>query len=91
MAGTADIVVRSFAGLTLRAGELVFSPQLPPRLPSLGFTIHHRGHGIDVTLTRKELRLTSSPSSAEPIVVDVRGKRGPLRGGSEKVFRLHAG
>ncbi|MEJ1087698.1 MULTISPECIES: glycosyl hydrolase family 65 protein [Microbacterium] len=88
MAGTADIVVRSFAGLTLRAGELIFTPRLPPRLRSVSFTIHHRGHGITVWLTPQELRLVCAPSSAAPVVVDVHGTRMPLSGGTEQVFAL---
>ena len=89
MAGTADIVVRAFAGLTLRAGSLIFNPQLPPRLPRVTFMIHHRGHGITVTLTQQELRLVSAPSSADPVLVDVHGTRELLSGGAEKVFDLH--
>lgn len=82
MAGTADIVVRSFAGLTLRDGDLAFSPRLPDPLPGVSFTIRHRGHRIHVTVTPDELTVHSAPTTAAAIGVRLAGKRHDLTGGS---------
>ncbi|MGQ3201362.1 glycoside hydrolase family 65 protein [Microbacterium aurantiacum] len=82
MAGTADIVVRSFAGLTLRDGDLAFCPCLPDHLPGVSFTIRHRGHRISVTVTHAELAVHSAPTTVGAIGARLAGRRYDLTGGS---------
>ena len=71
MAGTVDLPVRSFAGMTLGDGELVFTPRLPPHLASVEFRIRYRGHLIDVTLGRTSLKVHARRGSAPAIRVRV--------------------
>jgi trehalose/maltose hydrolase-like predicted phosphorylase len=71
MAGTVDLPVRSFAGMTLGDGELVFTPRLPPHLASVEFRIRYRGHLIDVTLGRASLKVHARRGSAPAIRVRV--------------------
>lgn len=82
MAGTADIVVRSFAGLTLNGGDLSFSPSLPEHLTGVSFTIQHRGHCLAVTVTHTELVVRAAPTTAVPVGVRVGAIRHELAGGS---------
>ncbi|WP_217914766.1 HAD-IA family hydrolase [Miltoncostaea marina] len=63
MAGTIDIVTRSFAGMTLHGNRIGFAPRLPDGLRHVQFQIHHRGHRVRVSLDRSRLRLTAAPSA----------------------------
>lgn len=67
MAGTVDLVARSFAGMQLHAEMTTFAPRLPPRLARVRFQFAVRGHRIDVDLDHEALRLHLLPSSAPPI------------------------
>ena len=88
MAGTADLVVRSFAGLHIEAGALTFTPRLPPRLRSVGFQIRHRGQRIDVSLTTEMLRLQLHPCHAAAVQVGVDDTYVWLEGGQGTDFPL---
>lgn len=82
MAGTADIVVRSFAGLTLNGGDISFSPSLPDHLTGVSFTIQHRGHCLAVTVTHTQLVVRAAPSTADPVGVRIGAIRHELAGNS---------
>ena len=71
MAGTIDLPVRSFAGMTLGDDELVFTPHLPSHLARVEFQIRYRGHLVDVTLGPSSLKLHARPGSAPAIRVRV--------------------
>jgi trehalose/maltose hydrolase-like predicted phosphorylase len=88
MAGTADILVRAFAGLQLKAGALVFDPRMPARLGAVGFQMQYRGHRIDVSLRTGCLRVQLQPCTAPPIRIVVAGDCALLAGGEEKAFPL---
>ena len=91
MAGTADLAVRSFAGLRTEADALTFIPRLPPPLRSIGFQVLYRGQRIDVSLSREALRLHLHPCSADPVRIGVRGTFAVLAGGETKEFPLEPG
>nr|WP_161499017.1 glycoside hydrolase family 65 protein [Cryobacterium aureum] len=67
MAGTVDLVARSFAGLQFDSKRISFAPRLPARLASVSFQFAYRGHRIDVDLNREALHLHLLPSTAPPI------------------------
>ncbi len=73
MAGTVDIILRSYGGLKTRAGILMLDPRLPRELPRVGFQVHYRGQSIDVHLTHHNARLRLDPNSVNAVNVAVRG------------------
>jgi trehalose/maltose hydrolase-like predicted phosphorylase len=55
-----------------RGPVLRFDPALPPQVKQLNFSVHYRGHRIDVELAEDHMRLGSRPGPAQPIQVLVR-------------------
>jgi beta-phosphoglucomutase family hydrolase len=71
MAGTIDIVTRSFAGVTVDGNAVTLDPRLPVRLAGARFELQHRGQRLRVSLTPTSTRVTADPCAANPDV-DVR-------------------
>ncbi|PND53282.1 family 65 glycosyl hydrolase [Rhodococcus sp. ENV425] len=88
MAGTVDIVTRSFAGVRFDSDRLVFAPQMPPEIRQLQFQLHYRGHRIDVRVDDTTLYLTAHRCIATPVTVDVGGVHRTLGGGQTLQFPL---
>jgi trehalose/maltose hydrolase-like predicted phosphorylase/beta-phosphoglucomutase-like phosphatase (HAD superfamily) len=88
MAGTVDIVLRSLAGLRPRGEVLRFDPALPPQVKQVRFSVHYRGHRVDVTLAEDRLEVGSRPGPAQPIKVLVRDQTVELAPGAEHGFSL---
>jgi trehalose/maltose hydrolase-like predicted phosphorylase len=91
MAGTIDLPVRSFAGMTLGDDELVFAPRLPPNLTRVGFQIRYRGHLVDVMLRDRSLELRVHAGSAPAIHVRVGAVAVPLSAGQIRTFAIGPG
>lgn len=90
MAGTADLVVRVFAGLRTNAHALTLDPRLPTRVSNVRFQVQYRGHRIDVALSAENLHLRLYPCSAPPISIGVRGTYARFAGGDEREFLLES-
>lgn len=88
MAGTADLPVRAFAGMTLGDDELVFTPRLPPHLTRLAFQVRYRGHLLDVDVSGNRLRLHARPGVAPTIRLQVATHRATLSAGQARVFDI---
>jgi alpha,alpha-trehalase len=88
MAGTVDIVLRCLAGLRPRGEVLRFDPALPPQVKQVRFSVHYRGHRIDVALAEDHLRLRSRPGPAQPIQILVRDQTIELAPGREREIPL---
>jgi beta-phosphoglucomutase family hydrolase len=87
MAGTIDIITRSFAGLRTQEDTLALDPRLPRELRRAKFQIQHRGQRIDVSLRADSLRLTAHHCAANPRVrVMVAGEPTTLVGGQTGNF-----
>jgi alpha,alpha-trehalase len=69
MAGTVDIVLRCLTGMRARGPVLRFEPALPTEVKQLKFSVHYRGHRIDVELAEDHMQLSSRPGPAQPIQV----------------------
>lgn len=91
MAGTTDLVMRSFAGLRLRGDELIFDPRLPPHVSRLTFQVHYREQLIEVTLNHQKLRVDLRPSRAAAVRVRVGDTSVLLAGDEGMTFPLHPG
>jgi trehalose/maltose hydrolase-like predicted phosphorylase/beta-phosphoglucomutase-like phosphatase (HAD superfamily) len=88
MAGTVDIVLRCLTGLRARGKLLRFEPALPPEVKQLNFSLHYRGHRIDVELAGDHMWLGSRPGAAEPIQVLVHDQTVELAPGQEREVSL---
>ena len=88
MAGTVDIVQRRLSGMRAQGEMLRFDPALPPDVKQLRFSIHYRGHRIEIMLTEDQMRITSRPGTASPIQVSVRGETVTLAVGEQTNFAL---
>jgi trehalose/maltose hydrolase-like predicted phosphorylase/beta-phosphoglucomutase-like phosphatase (HAD superfamily) len=88
MAGTVDILLRCLAGLRPRGEVLRFDPALPPEVKQLKFSVHYRGHRIDVTLVEDHLVVRSRPGGARPIQVLVHDETVELAPGDRHEFSL---
>lgn len=87
MAGTVDIVLRTFTGMRVEADTLVFTPRPPGGLRCAEFQIGYRGQRISVTLDHETLRLCACPSPAGPVQVQVGGLTAHLGGGQTLEFK----
>lgn len=84
MAGTADIVLRTFTGMRMQAHTLIFRPRPPGALRSVTFEVRYRDQRITVTMDQRRLRLAAQPGTAQPVRVVV-GDASVLLGGGESV------
>ncbi|PPB48763.1 family 65 glycosyl hydrolase [Arthrobacter pityocampae] len=71
MAGSVDVVQRSFAGLRMHADALVFTPRLPTELQRVSFRIRYRGLPLDITLGHDTLTVVAAESTADAVRVRV--------------------
>jgi trehalose/maltose hydrolase-like predicted phosphorylase len=89
MAGTLDLVQRSYAGTYISDGVLCFDPRLPNRLASLSFSMQFRQTPIQLTLTRDRLTLAlHAEGGSRSVRVAVRDDVRKLTVGDRTVFEL---
>ena len=91
MAGTIDVVQRSFAGLRFSGDTILFAPNLPTGLRAVGFEVLYRGHKLKIHLTEGHLDIASAPGNAGPINVRVHGSMLVLPPGQARHVPLAAG
>ena len=88
MAGTVDVVLRCLTGMRARGEELRFGPALPPEVSQMRFSVHYRGHRIDVTLNQDYMEISSRPNTVGPVTVSVRGDSAGLKPGDRHYFKF---
>ena len=89
MAGTLDLVQRSYAGIYVRDDVLCFDPRLPSQLDGLSFSMQCREAPIQVMLTGDRLTLAVRAEGASRSVrVAVRDDVRELNAGDRAVFEL---
>jgi trehalose/maltose hydrolase-like predicted phosphorylase/beta-phosphoglucomutase-like phosphatase (HAD superfamily) len=88
MAGTVDIVLRCLTGMRARGPVLRFDPALPPQVKQLRFSVHYRGHRVDVELAQDRVVVGSRPGAALPIQVLVRDQTVELAPGQQREVSL---
>jgi trehalose/maltose hydrolase-like predicted phosphorylase len=89
MAGTLDLVQRSYAGTYFSNGVLCFDPRLPSRLDGLSFWMQFRQTPIQVTLTHDQLTLVlPAEGGSRSVRVAVRDDVREMSVGDSTVFEL---
>ena len=91
MAGTVDLVQRSFTGMVLLDDAIWFDPLLPDEIDRLEMRLHYRQHaGLRVEVTHDQLTITSPlpVDGAPPVRVGVRDEAVMLEGGMTRTFDL---
>jgi trehalose/maltose hydrolase-like predicted phosphorylase/beta-phosphoglucomutase-like phosphatase (HAD superfamily) len=88
MAGTVDIVLRCLTGMRARGPVLRFEPALPTEVKQLKFSVHYRGHRIDVELAEDHMQLSSRSGPAQPIQVLVHDQTVELAPGQAREVSL---
>jgi len=71
-----------------RGDVLWFNPALPAELTELRFSVHYRGHRVDVTITRERFRVAARPGPGRPIKLGVDDKMIDLEPGGTVELEL---
>jgi alpha,alpha-trehalase len=88
MAGSVDLVQRSYAGVEVADGVLVINPGLPDELERVALTVHHRGQRLHIEADHREVSVRSVPRRAAPIQVRLVTMETELRPGESHVMTL---
>ncbi|HKB30053.1 MAG TPA: glycosyl hydrolase family 65 protein [Streptosporangiaceae bacterium] len=88
MAGTVDIVQRCLGGLEVRRDVLWFNPALPPEVPRLRFSVHYRGHRLQIDITDERIHVIGRPGPTSPITLGFRGMTCQLQPGETAEFLM---
>ncbi|OSC32071.1 family 65 glycosyl hydrolase [Mycobacterium vulneris] len=88
MAGTADMVLRCYAGVETRGDVLHLHPVLPSEIGRASFEIIYRDQPVDVELTQRYARIRLLPCAADPIQVCVEGSTKTLGPGQSWAVHL---
>jgi trehalose/maltose hydrolase-like predicted phosphorylase/beta-phosphoglucomutase-like phosphatase (HAD superfamily) len=86
MAGSIDVVQRSFAGLRITRDALHFTPRLPAELRRVDFQVRYRDQLLAVHLETDRLLVSAAPGDAAPVLVRVGTRKVLLRAGEEHEF-----
>ena len=88
MAGTLDLLQRSFLGLDVAGDTLTFDPVLPGRLAGLAYTLCFRGRPLDVAVSDGQLTLGVHRGAPNPLEVRVGTETATLEPGETRTFSL---
>ena len=91
MAGTVDLVLRCLTGMRARGHVLRFDPAMPPEIKQLRFSVHYRGHRIELVFSEDCVEVSSRPGPAAPITVLVREQTVELHPGARHTFSPDSG
>lgn len=88
MAGSIDVLQRSFAGLRITKDALLFAPKLPKVLGRVFFRIRYREQLLDVHLEHGRLGVTAASGDAAPVLVRVGSEEAMIAAGEHRQFQL---
>ncbi|MEP9395665.1 glycosyl hydrolase family 65 protein [Gordonia sp. VNK1] len=86
MAGSVDLLQRSFTGLETRGNRLILRPHWPDSLGAGEFAMFYRGHRLRLRVSGRVVQVSAAPGASAPIQIEVRGHVADLRAG--EVVRL---
>jgi len=81
MAGSIDILQRCYSGFDIRGDVLWLHPLLPDELYQLEFDIRYRDHWIHLRCDHENVSVSTKPSAAPPIRVNIHGSEYELAAG----------
>ncbi|RVW03249.1 glycoside hydrolase family 65 protein [Rhodococcus spongiicola] len=81
MAGSIDLLQRCYTGFDIRGDVLWLHPLLPDELKLLEFDIRYRDHWVHLRCDHWELTVSTKPSAAAPIRIDINGRLFALAAG----------
>lgn len=84
--GVWTALVSGFGGMRDHFGDLTFDPRLPESWDELAFSLHWYGSRLQVSVTRRELRVAST--GGDPVTFSVRGSTFTVDPGSEVAVPL---
>ncbi|MBO0681997.1 MAG: trehalose-phosphatase [Candidatus Dormibacteraeota bacterium] len=88
MAGTLDLMQRSYLGERVRDGTLVFQPAPVKQLEELSLPLRFKGTQLDLTLEAGSLRVAAWPGRLnQPLKVRVQDDVRELRPGENHIFK----
>ncbi len=90
MAGTVDIILRTFTGIRMEADALAFRPRPPGALRRATFDLRYRDQGVKVTVDQNSLHLATQPASVQPVHVNLDGVPALLGGGQSLQLPIRA-
>jgi trehalose/maltose hydrolase-like predicted phosphorylase len=90
MAGTIDVIQRSFAGLRITRDALLFSPTMPTGIRAVSFRVRYRDQLLEVSLDHGTLTVAAAPGDAAAVCVRVGIDEVRLGAGETRKFVLHA-
>lgn len=88
MAGTIDVIQRSFAGLRFTRDALLFSPKMPKGIGSVSFRVRYRDQLLDISLDHSTLTVSAAPGDAAAVRVRVGSDEVHLNAGDTQKFAL---
>lgn len=88
MAGTIDVVQRSFAGLRITRDALLFAPKMPRGIRTVEFRVRYRDHLLTVHLEHGTLTVSAAPGDAAAIRLQVGPEQVLLGAGETRRFTL---
>ena len=88
MAGTVDIMQRCYTGIETRANALHIDPCLPEELTRLQTQVRYRQQVLDIEIDHQTLRISSRPTTAQPVTIAYRGHVREISPGQSYTFRL---
>lgn len=88
MAGTVDLVQRSFTGLEIRDNVLWLNPVLPEQIGCLKFQLRYRSHWISLQFTHQKLRISIDKGWFKEVKIGVRGKVYTFTTGDVREFNI---
>ncbi|MFQ5539892.1 MAG: glycosyl hydrolase family 65 protein, partial [Candidatus Binatia bacterium] len=86
MAGTDDLVLGCYAGITTWGDAISFDPILPEAVQRLHFRLRYRGQWLELDLVKGLLRISVDKDGAVPVKVFVTGAPHSILPGDAKEF-----
>jgi trehalose/maltose hydrolase-like predicted phosphorylase len=88
MGGSIDIVMRSFAGVTILDDVILLSPSLPKQWKSLNTSFLYRGSRVDLIVTNKSLKIFIESEKPVKVPFKIFGDKYKFKSGSKHTVPL---
>ncbi|MHA6249160.1 glycoside hydrolase family 65 protein [Pontibacter sp. CAU 1760] len=88
MAGTVDLVQRSFTGLEIRDNVLWLNPVLPDNIDCLNFQVRYRSHWISLQFTRQKVMVKVDMGWQKTVEIGIKGEVHTFATGDHREFSI---